>query len=92
MLSRSKEVSVSTSSLVAVFDWILTLDYPKANELSVLIWPMVYWAILVILPLIEAVVVEDATLGYYGFSSAKLVNEYLFDFVVVDQELFWDAS
>lgn len=43
---------------------MLTFDYPKANELNVLICPIVYWAIFVILDLMEAVVVDDVTLGY----------------------------
>ncbi len=66
MVSKRMEVKVSTSSLVADVDWILTFDSPKANELNVLIWPMVYWAIPVMLPLIEAVVVDEVTLGNYG--------------------------
>ena len=67
MVSKRIEVKVSTSSLVAEVDWILTLDYPKAKELNVLICPIVYWAMPVMLPLIEAVVVDEVTLGYYSF-------------------------
>ena len=43
---------------------MLTLDSPKANELKVLMWPIVYWAIPVMLPLIEAVVVDEVTFVY----------------------------
>lgn len=64
MVSRSKEVNVSTSNFVAELDWILTFDSPKANELSVLICPIVYCAIFVMLPLIDAVVVDDVTFGH----------------------------
>lgn len=48
---------------MAVLDWILTFDSPKAKELSVLICPMVYCAKFVMFPLIDAVVVDDVTFG-----------------------------
>ena len=68
MLSKRSDVKVYTSSLVAELDWMLTLDSPKANELKVLMWPIVYWAIPVMLPLIEAVVVDEVTFGYSGLA------------------------
>ena len=59
---------------MALFEGILIFDYPKANELNVFIWPIVYWAMLVIFDLIEAVVVEELTFGYYtlGFCPSLL--------------------
>ncbi len=58
--------------MATVFDWALIFDYPNANELRVFMCPMVYWAIKVMLLFIDAVVVEEDTLGHYGSGTPKL--------------------
>ena len=49
-------------------DEILTFDSPKAKVLKVLIWPIVYWATLVILTLTVEPGVDAVTLGYSTFA------------------------